>query len=423
MNHFTVDAVLDTKEPFVIELLGPANPSVRHQISGTLHLNVQKAVQLKQLSVSFVGEASVAYNNTVVSVRSDGVSICRVEFNAIETPTLYQPGEHSVPFLLSIPGDLAAIDSSKLKTDTLLWAYDLVACGVPVGLFTRRKVAHHPITLKRLHVPPSDTASVRYGAKRPGEIECSMYAPKFLSTLDTKVHLSVYLHPHSTAYRVKEIIASAIQTEKIAFSSSAVDGSFNGLRNMIPTTQDTVPVSPLAPLKQKSVDPLVKTDNARVISQITTVRNPDQQDFTTAWGREHPIDLELDLIPDEIIPSESLEWVKVGHGVRFTVVFADPAVRNLVVMAPFQLGNVLQELWSLQGAAAPDGITPPDYGVDDDHSTLLDSNTSRMVTRQELHRDQYPEREPIVVPDLEGDLPPVYDHEEEGPVPYSEKEE
>lgn len=191
----------------------------------------------------------------------------------------------------------------------------------------------------------------------------------------------------------------------------------------IPTTQDTVPVSPLAPLKQKSADPLVKTDNARVISQTTTVRNPDQQDFTTTWGREHPIDLELDLISDEIIPSESLEWVKVGHGVRFTVVFADPAVRNLVVMAPFQLGNVLEELWSLQGAAAPDGVTPPDYGVDDDHSTLLDSNTSRMVTRQELHREQYPEREPIIVPDLGDDLPPVYDHEEEGPVPYSEKEE
>jgi hypothetical protein len=53
---FTVQTSLDTKVPNVIELLGPPSATVVHQISGTLRLQVQKAIQLKQLAVTFVGE-------------------------------------------------------------------------------------------------------------------------------------------------------------------------------------------------------------------------------------------------------------------------------------------------------------------------------------------------------------------------------
>ena len=53
---FTVQTSLDTKVPNVIELLGPPSATVVHQISGSLRLQVQKALQLKQLSVTFVGE-------------------------------------------------------------------------------------------------------------------------------------------------------------------------------------------------------------------------------------------------------------------------------------------------------------------------------------------------------------------------------
>jgi len=55
---YTVQTTLDTKVPNVIELLGPPSATVIHQISGTLRLQVQKAIQLKQLSITFVGEGS-----------------------------------------------------------------------------------------------------------------------------------------------------------------------------------------------------------------------------------------------------------------------------------------------------------------------------------------------------------------------------
>ncbi|KAG0252391.1 hypothetical protein BG011_007008 [Mortierella polycephala] len=411
MNSFTLEATLDTKEANTIEFLGLPSTTVQHQISGTLRLHVQKAVQLKELSVAFIGETRTNILSAVVSVRTDAMCICRVESQVVGTSTLYQPGDYSFPFNLSLPGDLATTDSAKLKSDSLIWGYDLVAYGTPAGLFARRKIVYKPVILKRLHVPPSDTSNARYSTKRPDEFECSLYAPKFVSSDETKLHLSFYLHPYTRAHRVKEVLATAIQSEFVSFDHKTMECTVLGLSELDPTSSNA------DPMRIEEHKSLMKIDNVRVISNTATVVNPDQEEFTVAWGRECAVDLELDLIRDDILPSEMLGWLKIYHRIRFTIVFADPKVRDLVVMAPFQIGNILQELWSLQ--SAPDGLTPPDYGEDNDNSTLLDSNTSR-VSRQELHRETYPEREPIV-PDLVDDLPPVYEAGDEAPLPYSEK--
>lgn len=55
MRTFITEVSLDTKSRHEIELLGPANSAVQHQINGKLHLVVLKPVQLKQLSVTFMG--------------------------------------------------------------------------------------------------------------------------------------------------------------------------------------------------------------------------------------------------------------------------------------------------------------------------------------------------------------------------------
>lgn len=175
----------------------------------------------------------------------------------------------------------------------------------------------------------------------------------------------------------------------------------------------------LAPAKYKAdaTEPLVKTNDTKPISKVTTVLNPDQQDFSSAWGLEHPVEFDIDLLTSEIQPSEDVGWLKLKHGLRLSISFVDPTVKKLVVVAPLQICRLLDEMWSLQSCDT-DG-KPPGYGVDDDHSTLLDSNTSRM-TRSELHHELYPERE-APVPDVGDNLPPVYEHEGDQPVPYSEK--
>ncbi|KAF9912912.1 hypothetical protein EC991_007525 [Linnemannia zychae] len=394
---FTVQSCLDTKVPNVIELLGPPSATVVHQISGTLRLQVQKAVQLKQLSVTFLGEAYASYSSTVRSIKSDPITLHRIEFQAIAASTLYQPGDHTIPFHISIPGDISATDSSLLKTHSFGWGYELVTVAVPTGLLGRRKTVRQPITFKRLIVPQSDLSDARYSAKRANEIECSMFVPKFISTFDTKISARIFMHPLTAASRVKSIVAIGIQQEKINIESKVrddVSASVGGL--------------------MEDNDPAFKLDTAKTFSQTVTLSNPDQEEFSAAWGREYPVELDLDILPNELVATESLDWVKITHGVRFTIEFADSTVRNLVVMAPIQVGNVLEEPWSLQ--AEPDGSKPPGYG--DEESVLLDSNTSR-ISRQELHQALYPERVPLA-PDLADDLPPIYDYANEKPMPYSQ---
>ncbi|KAG0360816.1 hypothetical protein BC939DRAFT_448525 [Gamsiella multidivaricata] len=423
MSSFTLETTLDTKTPDVIEFLGPPSAAIQHQISGTLRLRVQKAVQLKQLSVVFHGEAHFSYTTSVVgvAVQSDGVNIAHIEVQLIKSTTQYQPGEYTFPFQLSLPGDLVTTASSSLKSSILTWTYELISTAMPTGLFARRRVAHQPLALKRVNVQPSDTSSVRYGVKRPDEFECSMYAPKFIGAQETKIHLSVYSHPYKHTYRVKEILAQAIQMEKVCFDSRQLEKSIRRIKESLPSgiNPDPIAIKTAGITDEDDRPSFVKTDNAKALSKTITLANPDQEEFSAAWGREHPIEFELDIDPGEMVPDETLDWIKIAHGVRFTIVFVDPNVRNLVVMAPFQVSNVLEEGWSTH--PAPEGLTPPDYGVDDGHSTLLDSNTTRM-SRQQLHRELYPERE-LIVPDLADDLPPVYEHEEESPVPYTEKQE
>ncbi|KAI1314643.1 hypothetical protein EDD11_001895 [Mortierella claussenii] len=363
---FTIETILDTKEPYTIEFLGPPSATVQHDISGTLHLHVQKAVQLKQLSVAFVGE-----------------------------------------------GDLASTFCAQLKSESISWTYNVVTSAVPSGLFVRRKVIYQPFKLKRVHVLPSDSANVRYGAKRPGSFECAMYAPKIVCSGQRKIQLSVFLHSFSQTHRVCKITVHAVQKEKITFDPTSITRFTRRVRSSVPLSSTEV-----QHVAEES-NPHINTDTAKSISQTIVVLNPDQEEFTTEWGREAAVEIEMEIDTKEIIPSEKLRWVKIDHGIRFTIVFADPTIRPLVVMLPFQVVNILEELWSLQ--STPDGLTPPDYGAGDHFSTLLDSNTTRLNDRQQLYREIYPEREPIV-PDLANDLPPVYGDDEEQPMPYSEKQ-
>ncbi|KAI8597398.1 hypothetical protein EDD21DRAFT_217905 [Dissophora ornata] len=414
---FTLETTLDTKTPNVVEFLGPPSPQVQHQISGVVRLLVQKAVQLKHLFVTFHGEVVVSYvGTTTFNIAFD---TNRIEAQLVNTQTQYQPGEYTFPFQLALPGDLATTPCTSLKSNRVTWAYNLATSAVPSGLFTRRKALRQPLTLRRVHVPPSDTFDVRYGAKRAGEFECSMYAPKFISSQEKTLHLSVFLHPYSPTHRVKEILAQVIQTEKTSFDPNMTEQPIRDMQNLLPPglIENQMAMGAIERRQEDSRPAPVKTHEARAISKTITIQNPDQEEFMTEWGREHAVEFQLDIDHSEMVPSETLDWLEISHGIRFTIIFADSKVRNLVVMAPFQIANVLQEAWSTQ--PAPEGLTPPDYGIGDDHSTLLDSNTAR-VMRNQLHRELYPEREPVV-PDTADDLPPVYEHEGECPMPYSEK--
>ena len=57
MSNFSLDARLDTTDPLLIEFLGPPS-AVVHKVAGKLVMTVTKPVQLKQLTVAFVGQGT-----------------------------------------------------------------------------------------------------------------------------------------------------------------------------------------------------------------------------------------------------------------------------------------------------------------------------------------------------------------------------
>jgi len=56
-SSYSIETILETREPNVIELFGDA-PGVVHKVSGLLLLHVTKTIHLKELSVVFLCEGT-----------------------------------------------------------------------------------------------------------------------------------------------------------------------------------------------------------------------------------------------------------------------------------------------------------------------------------------------------------------------------
>lgn len=79
MNSYTIETVLETREPGVIELFGNA-PGVVHKVSGVVHLHVDKTIHLKELSVVFLCEG-ILYTRITITLLCVSVHIlsnCRL---------------------------------------------------------------------------------------------------------------------------------------------------------------------------------------------------------------------------------------------------------------------------------------------------------------------------------------------------------
>ncbi|KAF9585651.1 hypothetical protein BGW38_001369 [Lunasporangiospora selenospora] len=90
MKHLSLELTLATKESYTVGF--PAPGATKYKVEGILKLEVQKAVQLKRLTATFIGQ-----------------------------------------------GDIATTDSSKLKSSTPEWGYFAVARAVQSGLLPRKK--------------------------------------------------------------------------------------------------------------------------------------------------------------------------------------------------------------------------------------------------------------------------------------------
>ncbi|KAF9899525.1 hypothetical protein EC991_008770 [Linnemannia zychae] len=440
MSSFSLEARLDTPDPFLIEFLGPPS-AVVHKIAGKLTMNVTKPIQLKQLTVAFVGQVFLTFGRAVLTVKSEPINTDRVEQTILSSPTPYLPGEYTFPFQLDIPGDIVTTDSTSLNMSSISWEHFLVSSATPVGLMSRRKEFRKKIGLRRVQVEPSSIALSQFGSSRDGQIDCSIHTCKFVALDQDRLRVRLYMHAYSSQFRVKEVLVGAVQMECIEIDMSSHDLDKRGKRFVMPSKETYQSMS--HPRQRHEI--IAQHYHTSSISNIIVVQNPDQETFTTAWGREDAIECELVLTNKAMVPSEFTTWMKVGHSVQLTVIFADPEIRPMVVKPPFTVGRILQDPWAHQTLRslhqghndslhdihdshgnvihssysshhhnAPDNSVLPGYGEGIEDTTLLDSNTHR-VDHSTLYHEMYPERGELVVPDIADELPPTYESEVERP--------
>ncbi|GJJ77206.1 hypothetical protein EMPS_09565 [Entomortierella parvispora] len=429
--NFTIEATLDTRAPFVIDLLGAPSAVIR-DVTGKVRLVVNRPVLIKQISASFLGQAFVnvaVFGQSKLKVKSEPLTIDRIDASLISEPTYYLAGEYTFPFELSIPTDIPATDTSRIPPHSLLLEYYLVATAVPAGLLSRKKEWKRRLEISRVHVEQSSTSNALFGAKRADKIECSMYAPKFLPFGQDSIVLNVFMHAYSQENRVKKIEVKMLQNQWADLRTETHAASRRGRRFLLPTDPSYLITSSW---RGQHVDTIVSLFNVLPVSEPFEIENPDNH-CSTAWGREDPIEIVLKLLPEMMQPSEVLNWLKLVHVLQFTLHFAEESVRPMVVKTPVVVGKIIDGSWTdhviwqvdadgQQRMDATEGEETemqrrlrselPEYGQEVADTTLLDANTHR-VQNAMLFRETYPERGELIVPDVADDQPPVYEREED----------
>ncbi|KAF9117453.1 hypothetical protein BGW39_002166 [Mortierella sp. 14UC] len=400
MNSYTIETVLDTREPGVIEIFGNA-PGVFHRVDGVVHLHVDKTIHLKELSVVFL--CVVGYNSEIISTSSDPMTIYKNHFDAIptsSTPKEFLPGAYTFPFQIAIPSDLSTTDSAKLISQAFIWMYHLTTTAVPASitkgttfssLFQKRKTVHMPLVLRKVVIDPSGGNSFRCNAGRKaeraedGEFRAVISVPQVVNVKQTIVPVTVQLKAvggkerKKSKFWVKEIQAQAIQTEKIIHNSPEAFKAMEGLRLTIPTCIQSDPMATPKSIKKAAAaaaastntntsssatspgtnnntpQSMINTTHSKLISNLVTIANPNQfQPGVHTTPEEYTQTFELDLTAGEVkgnggrevLPSETLPWVQISHAIKFKVVFEGEngwgGQKPLVVRAPLKVAFICE---------------------------------------------------------------------------------
>ncbi|KAF9402397.1 hypothetical protein BGX21_010260 [Mortierella sp. AD011] len=339
---FTLKTTLTTVEPPNVAIfLGPADARSEYEITGKLEMYVEKAVMLDRLIVAFNGDAYNLHDFPQNGrYKSENGNIARSEFNIIQSPVEFPPGNYDWPFRLRIPADVATTNCKRLQGN-FFWAYELITLGIPSASSggCPRQFIRQPLVLKRVHLLPTPRISV-FRTTHPNALECIVKLPTIVDIKDHKVKLSIQWHPLGEKFRgVKDIVVEGIQTEECKFEYARLA---LGLRRFW-ITQPTVlyPEDMTRPGIIICDPPHWKGKNYRTITKNYMISNPNKKSAIATWGTDSPIEHEIEINPKHLIPTEEVEWVSVTHKIRLRITFVDLNINPMLVNAPIKFGNIV----------------------------------------------------------------------------------
>ncbi|KAF9353054.1 hypothetical protein BGX26_009153 [Mortierella sp. AD094] len=308
---FTLKTALTTIEPPNVAIfLGTADAGREYEIHGKLVMHVEKTVWLDRLLVAFNGEAynRHEYPTNEGRFKSEIGNIARTEFNIILSPTEFAPGNYDWPFQLKVPADVATTDCKRLQAG-LIWGYELITLGEPSK--------------------PSRNSKL----------------PKMVSIKDLKVKLSINLHPLGEKFMgVKKISFEGIQTEDIKFPYGNLVPGLRRFWTMQPTVLFSEDMT--RPGIVITDPPYVMDKSSRILTKHAVISNPNKKAAIATWGSDSPIEYELEIELKHLIPTETVQWAGVTHGIRLAISFIDSSINIMSVTAPITFGNIVDNLSS-----------------------------------------------------------------------------
>ncbi|KAF9351212.1 hypothetical protein BGX26_010737 [Mortierella sp. AD094] len=224
-----------------------------------------------------------------------------------------------------------------------IWGYELITLGEPSkpSKTCPRQLLRQPLVLKRVHLPPTPATAV-FRIARPNVLECAIKLPKMVSIKDSKVKLSINLHPRGEKFTgVRKIALEGFQTEESNFQYG----------NLIPGLRRFWTMQPTVLFPEDMTRPgIVITDpphcmgkSQRIFTKHTTISNPNKKAAIATWGCDSPIEYELEINLKHLIPTETVEWLKITHGIRLTFSFIDSTINPMMFTAPIAFGNIVQD--------------------------------------------------------------------------------
>ncbi|KAF9916931.1 hypothetical protein BX616_002416 [Lobosporangium transversale] len=310
---FTFDIILNTEQPFIVEL---DTKSQLQTLTGDIVLQLDSPEKFKVAKVDIHGHIGVALNidtkPVIVHERLVGSTFDLIAANDTEghgTIRVPESGTQYLPFRIDLPHPdvLPPTLINKLDTHYIDWKYEIHATLQRDSIFSSTRIVKHDLILRR-PIPTtvgasedqSSTPLLTASTDLPKQFRCKVTIPSRISLNQEKLRATVDMKARHKSFMIKEIDIAVVQTEDINYTTKR--GHPNVENAQEPGASCTV-------------------KGSRLVSSIKKVEN---EDFDLDFGRKKPLELDIRLDNFQLIPSEhSLDWLNISHIVRFTVYFMD----------------------------------------------------------------------------------------------------
>ncbi|KAF9112132.1 hypothetical protein BGX27_003945 [Mortierella sp. AM989] len=323
MNGFgySFDVELDTEQPFIVEL--DTSGSDCQTLSGAIVLTLSRAESFKLATIAIHGHVGAMLNVETSSQEvvhetliSSSVDLIAANDTGGRGVIHFEEGKQFIPFRIDLPnpGELPPTLINKLDTPYIDWKYEIHATLCRDYFFSSTRIVKNDLILRR-PIPPTCDSILTTSSDRSGQYRSKLTTPGRIVLGQDQLKAKAELKARTKEFMIREVDCAIVQLEEVDFVTKKAHPVQNA---QTPGAHCTI-------------------SSSRIVSNIVLVPN-DESDMD--FGRFTPIDLDMRIDNDQLIPTErGLGWINISHVIRYTVRFMDVDQPDLTTELPLFVGN------------------------------------------------------------------------------------